>query len=191
MLSKAASSSIFWVFDMTRPGIEPGSPIPFGEHCTHSANGPVYFSLWRYKLILYIGIYINCIMNILNVIWYRTHTSSFRWCLRGVMLKAQHNGIVVSEFELQSRYYVHFLTNTIGESYEPSYLPSYELNSPTTVLLEGWIWHWVTSWKFKCHYTKNNHILCTRNKFHYTLRCDSRVEPTPTNKKSQYFRQTN
>ena len=27
------------------------------------------------------------------------------------------------------------------EKYEPSYLPSYGLNSTNTVLLEGWIWH--------------------------------------------------
>ena len=31
---------------------------------------------------------------------------------RGVMVKAMDCGIVVSEFVLQSRYYVHFQTNT-------------------------------------------------------------------------------
>ena len=30
------------------------------------------------------------------------------------------------------------------ERYEPPYPPSYGLNSTTTVLLEGWIWHWIT-----------------------------------------------
>ena len=44
-------------------------------------------------------------------------------------------GIIVSEFELQSRYYVHFQKNTLG-----LYL-SYGLNSTTTVLLEEWLWH--------------------------------------------------
>ena len=31
------------------------------------------------------------------------------------MVKAMDSGIVVSQFELQSRYYVHFRTNTIGK----------------------------------------------------------------------------
>ena len=30
------------------------------------------------------------------------------------------------------------------ERYEPSYPPSYGLNSTTTVLLEGWLWHLLT-----------------------------------------------
>ena len=33
-------------------------------------------------------------------------------------------GIVVSEFELQSRYYVHFRTNTLGKSMNPLILPA-------------------------------------------------------------------
>ena len=36
-------------------------------------------------------------------------------CSRGVMFKAMDCGIVVSEFELQSRYYIHFQTNTFGK----------------------------------------------------------------------------
>ena len=36
-----------------------------------------------------------------------------RGCPRGVMVKAMDCGIVVSEFELQSRYYVHFNANTL------------------------------------------------------------------------------
>ena len=36
----------------------------------------------------------------------------FRRCPCGVMVKAMDYGIAVSEFELQSRYYVHFRTNT-------------------------------------------------------------------------------
>ena len=34
-------------------------------------------------------------------------------CPRGVMVKAMYWGIVVSEFEFQSHYYVHFRTNTL------------------------------------------------------------------------------
>ena len=35
------------------------------------------------------------------------------------MVKALDGGIVVSEFELQSRYYVHFRTNTLGKGMNP------------------------------------------------------------------------
>ena len=47
----------------------------------------------------------------------------------GVMLKVMDCGIVESEFELQSRYYVHFQTNALGGKYEPPYPPSYGLDS--------------------------------------------------------------
>ena len=40
-------------------------------------------------------------------------------CPRGVMVKAIDSGIVVSEFVLQSRYYVHFRTNTLGKGMNP------------------------------------------------------------------------
>ena len=43
---------------------------------------------------------------------------------RGVMVKAMDCGIVVSEFELQSRYYVHSRTNTIGKGMNPLILPA-------------------------------------------------------------------
>ena len=60
---------------------------------------------------------------------------------RGVVVKALNYRIVISEFELQSRYYVLFRTNTLWEGYEPPYPPTYGFNSITAVLLEGWIWH--------------------------------------------------
>ena len=64
-------------------------------------------------------------------------TLNVRWgCPRGVMVKVMDYG---SEFELQSRYYVHFRTNTPG--YEPAYPPSYGLNSTSTVRLGEWLWH--------------------------------------------------
>ena len=42
----------------------------------------------------------------------------------GVMVKAMTCGIVVSEFVLQSRYYVHFRANTVGKGMNPIILPS-------------------------------------------------------------------
>ena len=40
---------------------------------------------------------------------------------------------VVREFELQSRYYVHFPTNNLGEKYESPYHTIYGLNCNTVV----------------------------------------------------------
>ena len=40
------------------------------------------------------------------------------------MVKAMDYGIVVSEFVLQSRYYVHFWANTLGKAMEPLILPA-------------------------------------------------------------------
>ena len=45
-------------------------------------------------------------------------------CLRGVMVKAMDCGIIVREFVLQSRYYVHFLANTLGKGMNPLILPA-------------------------------------------------------------------
>ena len=46
-----------------------------------------------------------------------------RRCPRGVMVKAMNCGIVVREFVLQSRYYVHFRANTLGKGMNPLILP--------------------------------------------------------------------
>ena len=43
---------------------------------------------------------------------------------RGVMVKAIDCGIVVSEFLLQLRYYVHFRTNTLGKGMNLLILPT-------------------------------------------------------------------
>ena len=43
---------------------------------------------------------------------------------RGVMVKAMDCGIVVGEFVLQSRYYVHFRANTLGKGMNPLILPA-------------------------------------------------------------------
>ena len=45
-------------------------------------------------------------------------------CPRGVMVKAMDCGIVVSEFVLQSRYYVHFRANTLRKDMKPLILPA-------------------------------------------------------------------
>ena len=57
-----------------------------------------------------------------------------------LVVKVLDCGIVVSEFELQSHYYVHFRTNTLGKGMTPPYSPNYGLNN-TTAVVEGWLWH--------------------------------------------------
>ena len=43
---------------------------------------------------------------------------------RGVMVKAMDCQIVVREFILQSRYYIHFRANTLGKGMNPLILPA-------------------------------------------------------------------
>ena len=45
-------------------------------------------------------------------------------CPRGVIVKAVDRGIVVREFVLQSRYYIHFRENNIGKGMNPLILPA-------------------------------------------------------------------
>ena len=73
-------------------------------------------------------------INILNFIFmsmafYHNYPNSHstdikRGCPRGVMVKAMDCGIVVHEFVLQSRYYVHFRANTVGKGMNPLILPA-------------------------------------------------------------------
>ena len=52
------------------------------------------------------------------------HTTEGGGGPRGVMVKAMDCGIVVSEFVLQSRYYVPFRANTLGKGMNPLILPA-------------------------------------------------------------------
>ena len=45
-------------------------------------------------------------------------------CPHGVMVKAMDCGIVVREFVLQLRYYIHFRANTLGKGMNPLILPA-------------------------------------------------------------------
>ena len=51
-----------------------------------------------------------------------------------------HN-IVVSEFELLSRYHNHFRTNTLGKGMLSLIPTSYVLNGTTNILLQIWLWN--------------------------------------------------
>ena len=52
------------------------------------------------------------------------------------MDKVLDGNFKVNEFELQSRYYVHF-----WERYGAPYGPIYGLDIITAVLLQEWLWH--------------------------------------------------
>ena len=54
---------------------------------------------------------------------FRSHYHHLKGCPRGVMVKAMNCGIVVREFVLQSRDYVHFRANTLGKGMNPLILP--------------------------------------------------------------------
>ena len=59
---------------------------------------------------------------------------------RGVVSDILDCNIVVSEFELLSRYCIHFWTNMLGEGINPSN----GLNGTTSVRLHLWLWYEVT-----------------------------------------------
>ena len=60
----------------------------------------------------------NAWITVFRGIWLLSLTI-IRRCPRGVMVKAVDWGIVVREFALQSRYYVHFRANTLGKGMNP------------------------------------------------------------------------
>ena len=58
-----------------------------------------------------------------------------------VMEKVLDCDLKVSEFELQSHYYIHFQMNILGKGMNPLSLHNYGLNDITAILLQGWLWH--------------------------------------------------
>ena len=65
-------------------------------------------------------------LNIWSQIWFRhlSMVTVFTRCPSGVMVKALVCRIVLREFELESRYYVHFRKNTLWKGMNPLILPS-------------------------------------------------------------------
>ena len=57
-------------------------------------------------------------------IYIHLHTQKYRGCHRVVMVKVMNCGIVVSDFVLQSSYYVHFRANTLAKGMNPLILPA-------------------------------------------------------------------
>ena len=98
------------------------------------------------------------------------------------MLKAMDCGIIVSEFVLQSHYYVHFWVNSLGERYEPPYPPSQGLNSTTIFFcLVGSVCQWSGRPGFNsrsCHTKdfKNGTDTSLLNTQQYKVRIKGKVE---------------
>ena len=63
------------------------------------------------------------ILIIILNLYYEVFNSNLG-CPRGIMVKATDCRIVVNEFELQSRYYVHFRANTLGKGMNPIINPA-------------------------------------------------------------------
>ena len=63
---------------------------------------------------------LNGIQRIMLFINYSPASIFLGGCPRGVMVKAIDCEVVVSEFVLQSRYYVHFRANTLGKGMNPA-----------------------------------------------------------------------
>ena len=81
----------------------------------------ILYQIYMYKKDLALN-------NIQRLIYHKTKPNQSNpnqgGCPRGVVVKAMGCGIVVSEFVLQSRYYVHFRTNTLGKDMNPLILPA-------------------------------------------------------------------
>ena len=71
-----------------------------------------FFLTFNLSLSLYIYIYIYIAFYLSNRVG----------CPRCIMVEAMNNGIVISEFELQLRYHVHFRTNILGKCMNPRVL---------------------------------------------------------------------
>ena len=99
--------------------------------CCHNKNAQLWLlflsealNLLNYPIYIYIYTHTKKKSFFLNFSWTIILHLQYRGCPRGVMVKAMDCGIVVSEFVLQSCYYVHFRANTLGKGMNPLILPA-------------------------------------------------------------------
>ena len=83
-----------------------------------------HFGTHQVPLILYIA-YVYFVYAVEVIFIYACINLKVIWGgARSVMVKAMDCGIVVSEFVLQSRYYVHFRAYVLGKGMNPLILPA-------------------------------------------------------------------
>ena len=89
------------------------------------ANTPIQAETKLHRQKLIAGV-IGLLVNASKTESRRSHVRSKYQvgCPRCVMVKAIDCGIVISEFELHSNYYVQFRANTLGKGMNPLILPA-------------------------------------------------------------------
>ena len=99
--------------------------VVFGMVTSYSDIMPP--SIFSHDLRLNMEAYIKCLEKVV-LSWIKMVFARKPYIWRGyphgVMVKAMNCGIVVSEFVLQSCYYIHFQTNTLGKGMNPLILPA-------------------------------------------------------------------
>ena len=92
-------------------------------------------------------------------------------------------GREASKFELQSRYYVHFRTNTLGKGMNPLISPAMSY-STTAIILKGCPWHYITLERWYTIKTtqKQNRLHCMNIPYGYitltliTIRLEKKLD---------------
>ena len=118
VLSKEAPSTMFWVFGITRSGIEPRLPRPLANILSIPSSMRIHCQrlnpeiIWEKKFIL------------AYVRWVSITFLRINYLLKGVAVNVLYSDKVVSEFEFKSWYYVHLRTNTIEKIEKIRILPA-------------------------------------------------------------------
>ena len=89
-------------------------PLSHSYFVFHLSLYHLTFSIWDFTS--FHGLYLFICQSV--------NKGRMRGCSRGVMVKAMDCGIVVHEFVLQSRYYVHLRANTLGKGMNALILPA-------------------------------------------------------------------
>ena len=94
--------------------------------CTITTNmSPIYLFICLFVFYVSLGIStFHCLLTSTVSERKKERKKKGRKGPRGVMVKALGCEIIVSEFELQSRYYIHFRANTLGNGTNPPILPA-------------------------------------------------------------------
>ena len=118
MFSKVASSTIFWVFGMTWPGIQLRSPGPLANVLTIMPTSDIYIYIYKDKSCKYFLIMVILLINF--SLTGNTHTDTYigRWVYEGY-LKRNWTGITnysIKNMILFSNNHLDVLRNFLSSS---------------------------------------------------------------------------